>query len=166
MKPTEVRPIDQYFQTFNQTHQNKTNRIIQCICLPLLLFSIIGLAWAIPFPHLGFLGTYNGYINWASILIAVLIYYYLKLSPMLSYVMLLILFAFSYGIIELQQWEGTGGPALAFTSVTLLIIAVAGLIIGQRKEKLQHVLVLNWKLLLIGPLWLIHLLLKKANIKY
>lgn len=166
MKTNEVRPIDRYFNAFSQTHQNKGNLVILYICLPLLLFSIIGLVWAIPFPHLGFLGRYNGYINWASILIAVLIYYYLKLSPMLSYIMLLVLFAFSYGIIELELWHKEGGPALASTCAVLFAMAIAGLIVGQKSEKLHHVLVLNFKLLLIGPLWLLHLLLKKASVKY
>jgi uncharacterized membrane protein YGL010W len=166
MKPAEQRPIERYFHVFDQNHRNKANLIIQYIALPLLLLSVIGLAWSLPFPHLGFLGSYNGYINWASIIIAVLIYYYLKLSPLLSYCMLFVLFGFSYLIIQFEQWHKAGGPPLGLTSVVLLVVALVALIIGQNKEKHQRVLILDFKLLVIGPLWLLYKLLSRFSIRY
>src|SRR5882757_10768810 len=94
-----VRPVDVYFAKYAESHQNKTNEAIHFICIPLIVFSLLGLVWSIPFPSLNFLGTYNGVFNWASFLIAFSVYYYLKLSPILSYLMLFVLFGFCYAII-------------------------------------------------------------------
>jgi uncharacterized membrane protein YGL010W len=93
----EKRPVDIYFDKYAESHQHSTNKLIHWICVPLIVFSLLGLFWAIPFPYLKFLGKYNGFLNWASFLIGFSIYYYYKLSPVLSYLMLLILFGFSYG---------------------------------------------------------------------
>src|SRR5215469_13381803 len=98
----EKRTVEVYFDKYAESHQNPTNKLIHWICVPLIVFSLLGLIWAIPFPHLKFMGQYADYFNWASFLIAFSIYYYYKLSPVLSYIMLLIIFAFSYGIIELD----------------------------------------------------------------
>src|SRR5580700_10645698 len=94
------RPVDIYFDKYAESHQTSTNKLIHWICVPLIVFSLLGLVWAIPFPHINFLGRFNGFFNWASFLIAFSVYYYYKLSPVLSYLMLLIVFSFSYGIIE------------------------------------------------------------------
>src|ERR1700761_3614988 len=107
-----ARPVDKYFVQYSGHHQNPTNQLIHWICVPLIVFSIFGLLWAIPFPHLKFLGAYNGYFNWASFAIAFSIYYYYKLSPVLSYFMLLVLMIFSFGVIQLADWQTAGGPAL------------------------------------------------------
>ena len=106
-QPIVKRPIDKYLDKYAEFHTKPANRVINYFCVPLVLFSIIGFVWSIPFPHLGFLGIYNGYLNWASFLIALTIYFYYKLSPLLSYVALLIIFGFSYGVIQLLEWQKT-----------------------------------------------------------
>jgi hypothetical protein len=88
----DLRPVEVYFNRLNASHQNPTNRLLHFICIPLMLFGILGIAWAIPFPYIKFIGSYNGFFNWASFLIAFSVYYTLKLSPNLSYTMLLVLF--------------------------------------------------------------------------
>ena len=131
-KADSVRAVDVYFAKYAESHQNKTNETIHFICIPLIVFSLLGLVWSIPFPYLKFLGTYNGVFNWASFLIAFSIYYYLKLSPVLSYIMLLILFGFSYGIIQLEQWHKAGGPALWQVSLIIFLISWVGQFIGHK----------------------------------
>src|SRR5580692_9131316 len=104
----DLRPVDAYFAQYAESHQNPTNKLIHWICVPLIVFSLFGLIWAIPFPYIKFLGQYNGFLNWASFLVAFSCYYYYKLSAVLSYLMLIVLFAFSYGIIELDTLQKTG----------------------------------------------------------
>lgn len=82
------RPVDVLFDKYAESHQDHTNKLIHWICVPLIVFSLLGLVWAIPFPHLEFLGKYNGFLNWASFLIAFSLYYYFILSPALSFLML------------------------------------------------------------------------------
>ena len=66
----DKRPVDIYFDKYAESHQNPTNKLIHWVCVPLIVFSLLGLVWAIPFPYIKFLGQYNGFVNWASFLIA------------------------------------------------------------------------------------------------
>ncbi|MFM6953742.1 MAG: DUF962 domain-containing protein [Sphingobacteriaceae bacterium] len=161
-----LRPVDVYFEKYAESHQNHTNKTIHWVCIPLIVFSLFGLVWAIPFPELGFLGKYNGYVNWASFLIAFSIYYYYRLSPVLSYVMLLIMFAFAAGIVGLEQWALMGGPAVWQTCLGIFILAWIGQFIGHGIEGKKPSFFDDLKFLLIGPIWLIHFLFKKAGIRY
>ena len=69
-KQIQPRKVDVYFDKYSESHQNHTNEVIHWICVPLIVFSLFGLVWEIPFPHLEFLGRYNAYLNFASFLIA------------------------------------------------------------------------------------------------
>jgi len=165
-KTPEKRTVDIYFDKYAESHQNPTNKLIHWICVPLIVFSLLGLVWAIPFPHLGFLGQYNSFINWASLLIAFSIYYYYRLSPVLSYLMLLIIFVLSYGIIDLANWGKTGGPPLWESSLIIFVIAWIGQFIGHKIEGKKPSFLDDLKFLLIGPIWLLHFILKKFSIRY
>jgi len=161
-----TRPIDLYFDQYAEHHQNPTNKLIHWICVPLIVFSIFGLVWAIPFPYLKFLGSYNGYFNWASFLIAAVIFYYYKLSPTLSYLMLFILMGFSYAVIELVEWQKAGGPAMWLVCLVLFVIAWIGQFVGHKIEGKKPSFLDDVKFLLIGPIWLLHFILKKFSIRY
>jgi len=166
MKTETQRPVDVYFDKYQESHNNQTNEIIHWICVPLIIFSLLGLIWSIPFPHLGFLGRYNGYVNWASFLIAFSIYYYYRLSPVLSYMMLLLVFLMSWGIVSIESWEKVGGPALWQVSLIIFVLAWIGQFIGHKIEGKKPSFLDDVKFLLIGPIWLLHFICKKAGIKY
>ena len=166
-KQTESRPVDVYFDKYSESHQNHTNEIIHWICVPAIVFSLFGLIWAIPFPYLELLGKYNGYVNWASFLIAFAIYYYYKLSPVLSYFMLLLMMLFSAGIVSLEKMHNAAGwPLMWQVCLGIFVIAWIGQFIGHKIEGKKPSFLDDVKFLLIGPIWLLHFILKKAKIKY
>lgn len=162
----QKRPVDVYFDKYAESHQNPTNKLIHWICVPLIVFSLFGLVWAIPFPYLKFLGQYNGFVNWASFLLAFSCYYYYRLSPVLSYLMVLVLFAFSYGVIKIENIQKAGGPALWLVCLVIFVFAWIGQFIGHKIEGKKPSFFDDLRFLLIGPIWLLHFLLKKASIKY
>ena len=104
----EKRPVDVLFDKYAESHQNQTNELIHWICVPLIVFSLLGFVWQIPFPHLDFLGKYNGFINWPSFLIAFSMYYYFTLSPVLFFLMIWIICLMSYGIVQIELLIGLG----------------------------------------------------------
>jgi len=159
------REIDVLFAEYAANRQHPSNRLIHWVCIPLILFSILGLAWSIPFPHLDFLGRYNGFLNWASFLIAFSGYYYYRLSPVLSYMMLLLVFALSLVVVQFEKWEMAGGPALWLVCTVLLLIAAAGLFTGQKIEGRKTHFLRNVKLVLIGPIWLLEIFSIKMGLK-
>ena len=166
-KKTETkRPVDVYFDKYQESHNNETNEIIHWICVPLIIFSLLGLVWSIPFPDLEFLGRYKGYLNWASFLIAFSIYYYYRLSPVLSYMMLLLIFIMSYGIVSLEKWEAMRGPQVWQVSLAIFVLAWVGQFIGHKIEGKKPSFLEDVKFLLIGPIWLLHFICIKVGIKY
>ena len=166
MKTEQRSEVDVLFDKYAVSHQNPSNEIIHWICVPLIVFSLLGLVWAIPFPHIGFLGRYNGYLNWASFLIAFSVYYYLKLSPVLSYLMLLLIFGMSMVIVQLEKWEASGGPALWLVCLVIFVIAWIGQFIGHKIEGKKPSFLDDVKFLLIGPIWLLHFICKKVGLRY
>lgn len=165
-KKIEKKQVDIYFDKYAESHQNTTNELIHWICVPLIVFSLLGLVWAIPFPYLKFLGRYNGFVNWASFLIAFAIYYYYKLSPVLSYFMLLIIFAFSYAIIGLEYWSKTGGPQIWQSCLVIFVLSWIGQFVGHKIEGKKPSFLDDVKFLLIGPIWLLHFILLRLKVKY
>ena len=166
MKTEQRSEVDVLFDKYAESHQNPSNEIIHWICVPLIVFSLLGLVWAIPFPHIGFLGRYNGYLNWASFLIAFSVYYYLKLSPELSYLMLFLIFGMSMIIVQLEKWEASGGPALWLVCLVIFVIAWIGQFIGHKIEGKKPSFLDDVKFLLIGPIWLLHFICKKVGLRY
>lgn len=160
------RPVDIYFDKYAESHQNHTNELIHWICVPLIVFSLLGLVWQIPFPHLNFLGQYNGYFNWASFLIAFAMYYYFTLSPVLFFLMIWVIGLMSYGIVKLEQWQQMGGPAAWLVFAIIFVVAWLGQFIGHKIEGKKPSFLDDIKFLLIGPIWLLHFVCKKTGLKY
>lgn len=166
MKTEPKKQVDVYFDKYAESHQNPTNELIHWICVPLIFFSIMGLIWAIPFPQLSVLGKFNGYVNWFSFVMAAVIFFYYRLSPVLSYLMLLIIGVMSFFIVELEYWEQAGGPALWFVCLTIFVLAWIGQFIGHKIEGKKPSFLEDVKFLLIGPIWLLHFVCNKIGLKY
>ena len=166
-KQPQIRPVDVFFNKYAESHQNPSNKLIHWICVPLIVFSLLGLVWSIPFPHFDFLGKYNGYVNWASFLIAFAIYYYLKLSPVLSYVMLLVIMLFSAGIVTLEKMHHNHNWLEMWkVCLGIFILSWLGQFIGHKIEGKKPSFLDDVKFLLIGPIWLLHFLFKRMGLNY
>lgn len=163
---TPKHPLDVYFAKYDAYYTNPVNRIIGYISIPVVTFSILAFVWSLPFPDLAFLGSKKGFLNWGSFLIAFTIYYYQRLSPILSYLMLLVIAAFAYGIVQLEYWQQAGGMPLPQVCLVLFVVANLLQFIGNKLEGKKPMLFLDFKFLLLSPLWLLSLILKKFNIKY
>ncbi|PJJ80147.1 Mpo1 family 2-hydroxy fatty acid dioxygenase [Mucilaginibacter auburnensis] len=157
----EKRPVDVVLDEYNSFHTNPTNRLISYLSIPLVSFGILAFIWSIPFPHFDFLGKYNGFINWASFLIAGMIYYYLRLSPLMSYAVLFVLAAFSYLIVSLEKTV-----VLAQIGLFFGILGSVAQLIGYNKEGRRPLFAQDLKFMAIGPMWLFSLLFKKLNLRY
>lgn len=164
-KKEPLRQLDKYFLQYAESHRNPVNVLIHWVCVPLIAFSILGLVWSIPL-QLNFLGKYKDYFNFASILIGLVMYYYIRLSPILSYGMFFTILIFSYLIVQLEYWEKAGGPAMWMVCLVLFIIAWVGQFIGHKIEGKKPSFLTDLKFLLIGPLWLWSKLYKTLNIGY
>ncbi len=161
-----MRKIDVLFNLYQKNHQSIVNNRVNRICIPLIYFSLISLLSSIPFPYLSFLGKYNTYINWFSLFLAISIYYYYKLSPVISYMVLLCTGILYVLVIQLEHLEKAGGPKMWLVGIVLLIIGLLCQLIGYRYEGKFPSFIDTLKLLIIGPAWLAGRILKVLNINY
>lgn len=137
--PSEtIFPVEKKINAYNSYITRPFNKTIHIITMPLILFGVIGLVWCIPFPHLAFLKQYNGFVNWASFLIAALVYYYYRYVPSISYLILLFVFGSSAGIVFLEKWRDTAaGPQVWVVCGIVLIFSLAIRFVGSREEAKQ-----------------------------
>lgn len=162
------RPVDQYFENLNLHFQDPINRIVQIIFLPLFFFGIMGVIWMIPFPQFDFLVKlgWHTFLNWGSFFIAIAIYCYLKLSPTLSYAVLLCIGIMSYFIVQLEYVERDGGPSVLLISSLIALIALMVLWLAKSKEKGTISFKQFCQFLAVGPIWLWHFAFQKMKLKY
>lgn len=164
--PPVKRKIDSVMEAFYKTHQSSTNKTLSWLAIPLLALGFLGMIWAVPFPQLDFLGRYNGFVNWASFVIAFTIYYYYRMSPVLSYGILLIVFAFSAGIVGLEKLHRLQGwPPMGMVCSVIFILGLVLQLIGYKAEGKMPGLAQQLKSLLYGPLWLMYMFFEKLGVK-
>jgi uncharacterized membrane protein YGL010W len=166
MEKIEKSQVDILFDKYAESHQNHTNELIHWVCVPLIVFSLLGLVWQIPFPHLEFLGQYNGFLNWASFLIAFSMYYYFTLSPTLFFLMIWIIGLMSYGVVKIEQTFGLGSLITYSIFAVIFMLSWIGQLIGHKIEGKKPSFLDDIKFLLIGPIWLLHFVCKKIGLKY
>lgn len=156
---TQQRPIDRMVSQFDQAQATSRYPVLTYVATVLIMFGLLAFVWAIPFPHIPFLGKYNGFVNWASFLIAGFVYYALKLSPMVSYVVLFFFFASSYLIIQLEYWQKAGGPALWIIGGVVLTLGISTFLIFNKNKDLL-------RLLFVSPIVTAAKLLSSVKVKY
>lgn len=156
-----MRPVDVYFKQYNAVFAGATQIVLLSILSVVFYFGLTGVLWTIPFPHLNFLGNYNGYFNWASFMIAGLMFYWYRQSALLSYFMLVLLFSISYSVTLIEAGHTPGLIPTHFVYLAVLIAALFGLVKMTSKRDLNF-----FKALLFVPLWLAHFITGRLNIKY
>jgi uncharacterized membrane protein YGL010W len=77
-----MRPVDSLLHVYGESHQNPVNKAVHWVCIPLIVFSLMGLLTAIPSGYLsGWLpAAVAPYLNWATLFLLVTIIYYVRLS--------------------------------------------------------------------------------------
>lgn len=138
--------ITPWLDIYAQDHQDPTNKILHKIAVPLILFSVVGLFYALPAPE-WFYG-----IRWSFFVIVLSFFYYRKFSFRLALVMYIVMLAQLSFAIWLNMAIGK-----AFLGV-IAIIFVAGWIlqfIGHAIEGRKPSFLADPRYLLIGPVWVL-----------
>ncbi|MCX7744624.1 MAG: DUF962 domain-containing protein [Flavobacteriales bacterium] len=157
---TTVRKIDQLLAEYGESHQNKINKTIHWICVPIIFFSIFGLIRTIPVPS--FMASIP-YLSWASLLLILALLYYLILSFPLFLGFVLFGTAVVLGNEIIYSY---GQLYLLIFSATVFILAWVGQFIGHNIEGKKPSFFKDLQFLLIGPAWLMHFIYKKLGIPY
>lgn len=165
-KPVEKRKIDTLFEEYALSHQNATNKLLHWVGIPFIIFGIVGFLNTIPFPQLAFLGIYQTYINWFTIALGILGYYYYTLSPTLMWGMLLVFFGMQGLVIELEHWQKAGGLTVWQCSAIVFVLGWIIQFVGHQIEGKKPSFLKDIQFIFIGPLWLLHFIYQKIRIPY
>ena len=142
-----MRTIDTLLAQYGESHRNHVNEWVHIVCVPLIVFSLLGLLWS-AHPSVALL---------ASILA---LYYYYKLSRPFATGMLLML-AIMLGLLLLM-------PALTMLPVSLVLFVLAwiGQFIGHQIEGKKPSFLDDVRFLLVGPLFVLGFLYRRLRLAY
>ncbi|CAN5360429.1 DUF962 domain-containing protein [soil metagenome] len=145
-QPVE-RPIAILIEKYSESHLNPANEIIHLICVPAIVFSLLGLIWAI-----------HPYAAVAVVLLSMI--YYFALSVPFAIGMLLMSGAMLGLLWVMPQrfiWQ---------ISLAILVIAWIGQFVGHKIEGKKPSFFDDLRFLLIGPLFVLGFLYRRLKIAY
>lgn len=147
MPDNTQRPVIQLLSQYSESHLNPTNEIIHFICVPAIVFSLLGVIWAVhPLAAL------------ATAVIS-LVYYFTLSAPfawgmlLMSSIMLAVLYAVP------QQH-------VLFVSGVVFVLAWVGQFIGHKIEGKKPSFLDDLRFLMIGPLFVLGFLYRRLRIAY
>ncbi len=158
-----MKTIHDWFDEYGESHQNPVNKVIHWICIPLIVFSLIGLLWSIPHDYFIniYAGEYSEYFNWASVFILLVVIYYIILSYKIALGMILfslfVLYGNNYIDNVMELWK---------VSLFIFVFAWIGQFIGHKIEGKKPSFFQDIQFLFIVPSWLLDFIYRKFNIKY
>ena len=155
-----ARDIHQWINDYGISHQNSTNKKIHWICVPAIMFTLLGLLSLVKFD----LGEFR--VNLVYILIILAWLFYLRLSIKISVGMFAISAISLLGIHQLERFIGLENWILFFIYSGIFILAWIGQFIGHKIEGQKPSFFEDLQFLLIGPAWLLSFIYKKLGIRY
>ena len=155
------KTADQWFEEYGESHQNRLNKLIHWICVPLIFLDIMALLWAIPVP--GFFAGIHPYLNWATLASLFIFGFYIRLSLTLTIGMLALTFA-SYAAIIAFQSAQIG--SLWITAAGAFVVLWICQFIGHHVEGKKPSFLKDLQYLMIGPTWCLGFLYRKIGINY
>ena len=156
-----MKTIHEWLSEYGESHQNNTNKMVHWFCVPLIMFSLIGLLWSIPTPEL--FKKYSFPVNFGTLFLLLVLCYYALLSIRLTIGMLFITGAIVLGNYYIEK---VNIAPLWIVSIIIFVVSWIGQFIGHNIEGKKPSFLKDIQFLLIGPLWIMSFIYKKLNIAY
>jgi uncharacterized membrane protein YGL010W len=155
------KSADAWFAAYGASHQHRTNELIHWFCVPVIFVSVMGFVWSLPVPEAWLEEV--PWFNWVLVAMALVMVFYVRLSPALS-AGLLFFMSIGYMVVVLlalyARW-----PVWTI-SVAAFALAWIGQFIGHRIEGKRPSFFQDLVFLLIGPAWLLSMAYRKIGQKY
>ncbi len=152
-----MKKLDQWMTEYSASHQQPVNKIIHKICVPLIMLSVIGLLWSLPYPTAF---QHFPYLNWATLFIASCLFFYFSLSFVMFLGMLIQSLIMCWVCMLLEQEN-----ILLITSLFIFIISWIAQFYGHKIEGKKPSFLQDLIFLLIGPLWVLRSFLTKLGLR-
>ena len=145
-----------YLSKYGESHTHPTNVFIHKIFVPLIMFSVIGLLWAIPTPDI--LAEYP-LANFGTLLIIVSLVFYITMGFKIFLGMVFIIAPILYGNVLLQNYEYQLPLMIGIFVFSWIMQFIGHKIEGKKPSFLEDLL-----FLLVGPVWVFYPVYKKFGL--
>ena len=151
-----MRSINAWLEEYAESHRHPVNKRVHWVCVPAIMFSVLGLLWTFPLPL-----DIGG--NWALVVAAGALAWYAVLSPRLALGMVPVVLSMLLALALLQRLGE--GALLAVCGLVFVAAWIAQFwghhVEGRRPSFLRDIL-----FLLIGPLWLLAAVYRRLGIAF
>lgn len=156
-----MRSLQSWFDEYAESHQHPTNVAIHWVCVPAIMFAVLGLASALPRPE-AFDAVGPRFGNWAMVLIVGALAWYALLSWRIALGMAVVtalMVAAQHLLVALpgEPWQWNGA---------IFIAAWIGQFQGHRIEGRKPSFLKDLAFLLVGPAWLVGKLYRRGGLAY
>ena len=144
---SEVKAVETLLKKYAESHQNHVNELIHFVCVPAIMWAVLGLIWAI-----------HPVLSVVAALLALAYYFYLSIS-----------FAIGMGVMAaLMLGILTILPPTLVLSVAVIVFVIAWIFqfIGHKIEGKKPSFFDDLRFLLIGPLFVLGFLYRRLNLAY
>ena len=142
-----MRTIDILLAQYGDSHRNPVNEWVHIVCVPLIVFSVLGLLWSVH-PGVALAGS-----------VAALAYY-MKLSRPFALGMLAMLILMLAALAAMQP------IVILPMALVVFVLAWIGQFIGHQIEGRKPSFLDDLRFLLIGPLFVLGFLYRRLRLAY
>jgi uncharacterized membrane protein YGL010W len=153
--------LDKLLDKYGESHQNPINKLVHWFCIPAIVFSLFGVLYALPF-----LLEKSLFTNWAFVVYAIALVYYIRLSPVMALGMATVCGLMILGVHFVFKALDGNMSQFGYTMFGIFAFAWVVQFIGHKIEGKKPSFLEDVQYLMIGPAWLLAFIFKKIGIKY
>ncbi len=148
-----MRNLESYINEYSESHQHPTNIAIHKICVPAIMFSLLGILKAFPVWE-----SWPLWLDWSTVFIILAFIYYATFKNIRVIGAILLLVIPMIALLEFLR------PRFFILSLAIFVVAWIGQFIGHKIEGKKPSFFQDLFFLLIGPIWTMHTLLGQIGI--
>jgi uncharacterized membrane protein YGL010W len=156
-----MRSAAEWLDDYAVSHRHPTNKALHWICVPVIVWCVMGLLWCIPTPEA--IHAQVPFANWAALAVAAALVYYAWLSVPLALGALPVLLVMLWSVGEVARFSPL---PLWIVCAVLFVLAWIGQFIGHAIEGRRPSFFKDVQFLLVGPLWLLADVYRRAGVRY
>ncbi len=140
-----MKTLNEWLTAYGRDHKNPLNQKIHKVCVPLIMWSLLGLLWAIPVP-----GVFISipYLNWSTLFCLGCLVFYFLIAPKVFFLMAVVsgVLLATVAVVAATGW-------LWQISLIIFVVAWMGQFYGHKVEGQKPSFLEDLQFLLIGPIW-------------
>jgi uncharacterized membrane protein YGL010W len=137
-----MKNLKTYIDEYSESHQNPVNIKIHKVCVPAIMFSLLGIVKALPVPV-----SWPLWLDWSYLVVVMAFIYYGLFRNVRVVLAIFILVLPMMVILEILR------PRFFILSIVIFIVAWIGQFIGHKIEGKKPSFFKDLFFLLIGPIW-------------